>query len=122
MREYFGGEILPVRQTISGGNRPMDEIWAKVLQEVRKGKNNALLALISSADDVEFTNFNIILRTSNDVEFNTLNKNLELLKSFAGGDYIIVTKKRVKDIKNNKYIERLRELFGEKLLPVRYRP
>ena len=93
----------------------MDEIWAKVLKGLRESNHTALFALINSIDDVAFTAFDITLAAGNDAEFNTLQKNLGLLRTLAGGDYIIITNKKAAEKGSREYIEKLQDLFGDKL-------
>jgi hypothetical protein len=92
----------------------MDEIWAKVLKHLRETNENSLFSLISNIDDPEFTDSSIIITAAGAAEYTVLNRNKDKLNAVAGGDYIVVNKKANAAIANDN-LDKLRELFGEKL-------
>lgn len=86
------------------------------MQGLRAEKRFSLFALVSSLDDVTFTDDQIIVQTNNDTEYQILLKNLALLQKLCGGDYLVLKPRPVIDqAQTNAYLERLQELFGDKL-------
>jgi hypothetical protein len=92
----------------------VDEIWAKVLKCLRESGDNSLFTLVADINDVEFTADGIVINADDDAEFNVLNKNIKLLNGFAGGDYIVISKKDTDKINDN-LVEILQEMFEDKL-------
>lgn len=94
----------------------MKENWVKILQGLRAQKNFALFALVSSLEEITFTPDKIIVQTNNDTEYQMLMKNLPLLQGLCGGDFLEIKARPVLDqAQTNLYLEKLQELFGDKL-------
>ena len=94
----------------------MKKIWVQVLQGLRAAKEYSLFALVSSLDEVQFTDTQIILPPHNTTEAAVLKRNLGLLNQLAGGDYIVLADNLVTEPEHNgEYVARLRELFGDKV-------
>lgn len=92
----------------------MDGVWAKILKNLRESGENALFSLVSGIDDPEFTDSSIIITAGSGAEYAVLKRNKDKLNAVAGGDYIVINKREaVKTAGEN--LNRLRELFGEKL-------
>lgn len=86
------------------------------MQGLRAEKRYSLFALVSALDDVTFTDDKIIVQTNNDTEYQILLKNLALLQKLCGGDYLEIKARPVMDpAQTNAYLEKLQELFGDKL-------
>jgi hypothetical protein len=92
----------------------VDEIWAKILKNLRENNENSLFSLISGIDDPEFTDSGIIITAGSSAEYTVLNQNKDKLNAVAGGDYIVINKKETAKTANEN-LDKLRELFGEKL-------
>ena len=92
----------------------MSDTWANVLKKLRENKEPVLLGACSDPDDIEFTRDYINLTTYNESVFMLWQKYLDTLNKYAGGDYIRVFLKKRAD-RNNKTVEKLREIFGDKL-------
>ncbi|MDR1917696.1 MAG: hypothetical protein LBQ05_01785 [Christensenellaceae bacterium] len=92
----------------------MDEILAKVLKNLRENNENSLFSLVSNIDDVEFTDGSIIITADSSAEYTVLNQNKAKLNAIAGGDYIVINKRENTKMANEN-LDKLRELFGEKL-------
>ena len=88
-------------------------IWARVLRILRDNDESILHSACSNID-VEFTNDEIILTTASETVVQVLQRYHGKLNEYAGGQYIKInlggrTKNR------REVVEKLREIFGEKL-------
>ncbi len=94
----------------------MGKVWAKILEQLRSGNNFSLFGLISSIDNITFEENKIVIHTTSDLEFTTLQKNKKHLEELAGG-VIIEIEKSIAQASGHthEYIEKLENLFGDKL-------
>jgi len=85
-----------------------------VLKHLREGQDASLHSLISNIKDIEFTSDYINISTQDLAKYNILTKNIEGLNKIAGGDIIRIYLNEKKS-ESNKTVDRLKELFGDKL-------
>ena len=87
-----------------------------MLQGLRAAKEYSLFALVSSLDEVQFTDTQIILPPHNTTEAAVLKRKLDLLNQLAGQDCIVLADNLANEPEENgEYVARLRELFGDKV-------
>lgn len=97
------------------GGVTVQATWVKVLQTLRAQKRYALFALVSSLDDLTFTDTQIIVQTGNDTEYTVLTKNLPLLQELCGNCLVVNAPRKQEARANLAYIEKLKDLFGDKV-------
>jgi len=90
------------------------EVWAKVLKGLRENNESVLFGACSDLRDIEFTGNEIIIHAHNESVYGILKKHLSTLNKYAGGQYIDLQRGKQENSKQQT-IEKLRELFGEKL-------
>jgi len=88
-------------------------IWASVLKKL---KEKHVVAYTAAADikNIEFTSGEIILYIADETTHDVIKKNLDLIKKYAGGDYVTIVYK--KDKSDHKKIEYLKSVLGDKLV------
>jgi len=89
------------------------ELWGNVLKKLRENDEAVLIGACSDLRDIEFTNELINITAHNDTVYGILKKYIDVLNKYAGGQYIQVMPPKKKG--NKQTIEKLRELFGDKL-------
>lgn len=94
----------------------MKAVWAKILRTLREQKQVALFALVSTLDDVELTDTQIIISAHNAAEYQMLKKYWPELKALTEQDCLVLVDRTVtvNDV-NVAYVEKLKELFGDKV-------
>jgi len=90
------------------------EVWAKVLKGLRENGESVLFGACSDLRDIEFTTDFVIITVYNESVYAILKKHLTTLNKYAGGAYIELHLAK-KDIDKTRTIEKLKELFGDKL-------
>ena len=90
------------------------EVWAKVLKSLRENGESVLFGACSDLGDIEFTSDCVIITAHNESVYAILKKHLPTLNKYAGGPYIDL-KLAKKDTYKTDVIEKLKELFGDKL-------
>ena len=91
------------------------EIWAKVLKACRENHEKVLFSVCGDICDVEFTRDFVVVTAPNDTAFMILKKYQTTLVKYAGGGYIKIDPP-VKVQSRAGTIEKLKELFGDKLV------
>ena len=89
-------------------------VWALVLKKLRENNESALFGACSDLRDIEFTTNDIIIYAHNETVYAILTKHLGTLNKYAGGQYITINLAK-RDASRRQTIERLKEIFGEKL-------
>lgn len=95
----------------------LETAWVKILQTLRAEKNFALFGLLSNMDDVVFQDNKIVLRIHNEAEKNVIKNHLAIIQKIAGENVILELQDciNVVEEKNDEYVTRLKELFGDKV-------
>ena len=80
-----------------------------------RGNDEPMLHAVCSDLDVEFTTDDIIITAHNEATHILIEKHLDTLNKHAGSNIVILNKFK-HEKSHNKTTDRLKELFGEKLL------
>ena len=95
----------------------LEGVWVKILRQARDAQNFALFGLLSTLNDVEFADTQIILHVHNDAEKNMLKQHLATLQSWGGDAATLVLHDDSIPMpdSNRDNIARLKDLFGDKV-------
>ncbi len=95
----------------------LEGVWVNVLRALRLDKRFALFGLLSTMNDVDFVDDQIIVHVHNDTEKEMLKQNLPLIQSLAGENVQVTLQDDTVVVydENRDYIARLKDLFGDKI-------
>lgn len=95
----------------------LEAVWVKILRSLRNDKNFALFGLLSTMNDVAFTDGKIILHFHNEAEKNILKQQLTNLQTLAGSEATLVLQDDTAEThdEDRDIIARLKDLFGDKV-------
>ena len=95
----------------------LEGVWVKILRTLRTEKKFGLFGLLSTMNDVDFSDDKIIVHIHNDAEKTMLNQHLTQLRNLAGENVTLTLQDDTVVVydENRDNVARLKDLFGDKV-------
>ena len=95
----------------------LEGVWAKILRTLRTNKNFGLFGLLSTMNDVDFHDDQIVVHVHDETEKSMLKQHLPQLQELAEAGVTVTWQDDTVAVydENRDYITRLKDLFGDKV-------